>query len=296
MYSKNMTTGHPDTEKVSGIVRTCPALSGKLGGAMYNEPEDSHAETASDPARRVKEKSDELRMYAELAAVFEGTRKFEAELRPGLDPDMAREVQRTMAKLAKAKIPDTPVISPDSAEAAENLLKIPATGVISTNDYHIYRRPGEVMIVRWLEDEQVETFYQRFQAHFDAGLEGVREDERQANEWKSEPGTLAYLEKLDELKVDIAQMYLRNEIRKHHIYVLSDQTADEMNIAYITETIMGATPADLVGRQSAPPDDPTEQDLTWFFKLFSLRGMDQGMERMCFFTYLQKADEMSFDE
>jgi hypothetical protein len=263
---------------------------------MFDEPDENHAETASDPERRVKEKSDELRMYAELAAVFEGTRKFEAELLPGLDPDTAREVQRTMAKLAKAKIPDTPVISPDSAEAASTLLKMPATGVVSTNDYHIYRRPGEVMVVRWLEDEQVETYYQRLQAHFDAGLEGAREDERQANEWKSDPPTLAYLDKLDVLKIDMAERYLRNEIRKLRLFVLSDQTADEMNIAYITETIMGATPADLVGRPSAPPDDPTEHDLAWFFKLFSLRGMDQGTERMCFFTYLQKADDMSFDE
>src|SRR6476661_6377537 len=100
---------------------------------MFDKPDENHAETALDPERRVKEKSDELRMYAELAAVFEGTRKFEAELLPGLDPDTAREVQRTMAKLAKAKIPDTPVISPDSAESAASLLKMPATGVISTN-------------------------------------------------------------------------------------------------------------------------------------------------------------------
>ncbi len=173
---------------------------------MFDEPHENHAETASDPDRRVKEKSDELRMYAELAAVFEGTRKFDAELRAGLDPDMARDVQRTMAKLAKAKIPDTPVISPDSIEAALNLLKIPATGVISTNDYHIYRRPGEVMVVRWLEDEQVDAYYKRFQAHFDAGLEGVREDERQASEWKADPATLKYLEKLDE--------YLAHDVRR----------------------------------------------------------------------------------
>ncbi|MDB5303952.1 MAG: hypothetical protein JWM97_1501, partial [Phycisphaerales bacterium] len=38
-------------------------------------------------------------------------------------------------------------------------------------------------------------------------------------------------------------------------------------------------------------DEPTEQDLAWFFKLFSLRGTVDGTERMCFFTYLQKSDD-----
>ena len=48
-------------------------------------------------------------------------------------------------------------------------------------------------------------------------------------------------------------------------------------------------------RQSAPPEDqPTESDRAWFFKLFSLRCVVEGEERMCFFTYLQKSDD-SFD-
>ncbi len=49
--------------------------------------------------------------------------------------------------------------------------------------------------------------------------------------------------------------------------------------------------ADVVGRASAPPLDPTEQDLAWFFKLFSLRGLSDGVEQACFFTYLQKSDD-----
>jgi hypothetical protein len=48
---------------------------------------------------------------------------------------------------------------------------------------------------------------------------------------------------------------------------------------------------EIVGEASAPPDEPTEQDRAWFFKLFSLRGVVDGVEKMCFFTYLQKADE-----
>ena len=49
---------------------------------MFDEPEDNDrgddnaAERAADPAARAKEKLDEFRMHAELAAVFEGKRKF----------------------------------------------------------------------------------------------------------------------------------------------------------------------------------------------------------------------------
>ena len=39
------------------------------------------------------------------------------------------------------------------------------------------------------------------------------------------------------------------------------------------------------------PEEATEQDRTWFFKLFALRGVIEGIERMCFFAYLQKSDE-----
>ena len=148
------------------------------------------------------------------------------------------------------------------------------------------------MIVRWLAGDQVETFYERLQAHFDAALEGFKEDERQANEWKQDPKTLAYLAALDAIDVKMADRYLRDIIRKHKMFVLSTQAADEMNIAYLSDHIMGMSPAEIVGPTSAPPADaPSEQDLAWFFKLFSLRGISEGVERMCFFTYLQKSDD-----
>ena len=57
---------------------------------------------------------------------------------------------------------------------------------------------------------------------------------------------------------------------------------------------MGAAPAEVLGEQSAPPDEPAEQDLAWFFKLFSLRGITQELERMCFFAFLQKTDEQGW--
>ena len=259
---------------------------------MFDEPNESPAERPADPADRAREKSDEFRMHAELAAVFEAHRKFDAELRAGLDPEIAREVQRTVGRLEKAKTPDSPVLPEPSAADAAGLLDLPAARGLSTNDYHIHRRPGEVMIVRWLAGEQVETYYERLQAHFDAALEGFKEDERQANEWKQDPPTQAYLKALDGVEVQMAERYLRDPIRAHNLFVLSTQAADEINIAYLCDHVMGVPAAEIVGAASAPPsDEPTEQDLAWFFKLFSLRGMVEGTERMCFFTYLQKSDD-----
>ena len=256
-----------------------------------DERDESPAEDASDPAVRAKEKSDEFRMHAELAAVFEGCRKFDARLIPGLDPEIAREVQRGMGRLEKAKTPESPILLEPAAADAAALLDLPnAREGLSTNDYHVHRRPGEVMVVRWLAGEQVETFYQRIQAHFDAALEGFKEDERQALEWKQD--AKSYLAALDTVEVKMAERYLRPFIRTHGLFVLSTQSADEMNIAHLADYVMGVPAAELVGAASAPPEDgPTEQDLAWFFKLFSLRGMKDGVEQMCFFTFLQKSDD-----
>lgn len=262
---------------------------------MFEEPDEGDgnaSERAVNPADRAKDKSDEFRMHAELAAVFEGPRKYDAQLRPGLDAQVARDIQRTMGKLEKAKTPESPVLPDAVAADAAGLLNLPDTRELATNDYHVHRRPGEVMIVRWLAGEQVETFYERIQAHFDAALEGFREDERQAQEWKQDPKTIAYLEALDALDVRMADRYLREVIRAHPIFVLSTQAADEINIAYLSDHVMGVSAAELVGTASAPPENaPTEQDLAWFFKLFSLRGMTEGVERMCFFAFLQKSDD-----
>ena len=258
---------------------------------MFDEPSESPAERPLDPADRAREKADEFRMHAELAAVFEGCRKFDAQLVAGLDPEIARDVQRGVGRLEKAKSPDSPVLPPPVAADAAALLNLPDTRGLSTNDYHIHRRPGEVMIVRWLAGEQVETYYERLQAHFDAALEGFKEDERQAHEWKQDAKTQAYLAALDAIEVRMAERYLREPIRKHNLYVLSTQAADELNILHLSDYIMGVPAADIVGAASAPPEEPTERDLAWFFKLFSLRGMIEATERMCFFTYLQKSDD-----
>ena len=259
---------------------------------MYEEPEESPEERTTDPAERAKELSDQFRTHAELAAVFEGTRKFDAAIRPGLDADVARDVQRTMGRLEKSKPPDSPILPPPSVADAARLLNLHRALELPTNDYHVHRRPGEVMVVRWLEGDEVEAYYERLQAHFDAALEGAREDERQAHGWRKDPQTLAYLEALDALDVKMADRYLRDLIRQHRLYVLSTQAADEINISYLSDHIMSVTAADLVGAPSAPPEDgATESDLAWFFKLFSLRGMKDGVEQMCFFTFLQKSDD-----
>jgi hypothetical protein len=190
---------------------------------MFDEPneDDAPADRPMDPGDRAREKFDEFRMHAELAAVFEGNRKFDAELPAGLDPDVARDVQRSVARLEKAKPAESPVLPETSAADAARLLDLPETAGLSTNDYHIHRRPGEVMIVRWLAGAQVETFYERMQAHFDAALRQYREEERQQHAWKQDAKTLAYLKALDAIEVRMADRYLRDVMRAHGVFVLS---------------------------------------------------------------------------
>ena len=102
------------------------------------------------------------------------------------------------------------------------------------------------------------------------------------------------LEALDAIEIRMPDRYLRDPIRKHKLFVLSTQAADELNIQFLAEHLMGVDTAMIVGESSAPPDAPTEQDLAWFFKLFSLRGVRDATEQMCFFAYLQKTDDSAY--
>lgn len=266
-----------------------------LSPMFEDEPDEPKSEVAGNPAERAKEKSDEFRMHAEFAAVFEGRRKFDATIRPTLDATLAREIQRTIGKLEKSKSPESPILPPASVEEAAALLDLPATMDLPTNDYLVSRRPGETMIVRWLAGDEVDAYYARMQAHFDAAIEGFKEDERQGNAWRQDAKSQAFLTALDAIEVKMADRYLRDLIREHSLFVLSTQTADEVNIAYLAGDVMGVAPADVVGAANAPPDDaPSDRDLAWFFKLFSLRGVKDGVEQMCFFTFLQKSDDDSF--
>jgi hypothetical protein len=261
---------------------------------MFDEPNEDAMERPLNPADEAKEKADEFRVHAQLAAVFEGPRKFDSRLLTNLDGGLAREIQRSIGRLEKSKPADNPILPAESAAEAAGLLGLAKVRDLATNDYHVYRRPGEVMILRWIEGLEVEAFYERLQAHFDAALEGCKEEERAAREWKQDPRTQAYLAALDAVEVRMADRYLRDVIRKHNVYVLSTQSADEMDILHLCDYVMGVSPGEVVGEASAPPDEPTEQDRAWFFKLFSLRGMNQGTEQMFFFAYMQKAEE-SFD-
>lgn len=273
---------------------------------MYEDDDEAGErgdEKAADPASRAKEQADTCRMHAEMAAVYEGPRKFDARLIPTLDAEVARQVQRGVARLEKARTPDVPVLPPETTAEAEALLGLFAEKGLNANDYHIHRRPGEVMVCRWIEGAQVETYYQRIQAHFDVALEQAREDERQSLGWKADGATRKYLDLLDELELKMASRYCRDLIRQHAVAVLSTRTIDQLNVAYLTDYIMGVRTAELVGRTSAPKDageggeGADESELSWFFKLFALRGMhggpeaNGGVERMLFFTYLQKADD-----
>jgi hypothetical protein len=261
---------------------------------MFDDEDETPAERSINPADQAREKVDELRVHAQLAAVFEAVRKFDAQILPGLNPDLARDIQRTMGKLEKSKSADSPILPESSKTDAIRLLDLPATGKLSTNDYHIHRRPGETMIVRWIEGEQVDAFYQRLQAHFDVGFEDITQ-EIAASEWKQDSQSKALLDAMRATEVKMAERYLRDPIRLHSLFVLSTQSADEMDILHLCDYIMGVPAADVVGAASASGSDPTEQDRAWFFKLFSLRGIIAGQERMCFFIYLQKSEDMFGD-
>jgi hypothetical protein len=262
---------------------------------MDDESENGSENRVVDPQKRAIEKSNELRLHAELAAVFEGCRKFEADIKTGLDADIARQVQRIMARAERARVENNPILADPIADEARAVLDAETFG-LSTNDYHVHRRPGEVMLVRWLAGEEVDSFYTRLQAHFDAGLSGLREEQRAAHEWKQDEATTKYLEALDAIDVRLEDRYLRAPIRESELVVLSTQAADELNIAYLCQHVMGVEIGDLVGSRSAPQtDEPPESELAWFFKLFLLRGMAGGQERMCFFAFLQKTND-DYDE
>ena len=263
---------------------------------MYEDDDDRPApELSKDPATRAREKADEMALHGELAAVFEGPRKFDHEVLPGLDAGLARGVQQTVGRLEKAKSDNSPILPPAVAGEAAKLLALPEELGLARDAYHVHPRPGEVMIVRWIDGESVDSFYERLQAHFEAAFNALREDAR-SEEWRGDERTLAYLAALDAAADrDTAERYLRPLIRKHGLLVLSTLTVDEMDVLHLCDHLMGLPSAEVVGERNAPPEDgASHRDRAWFFKLFSLRGVRDGVEQMCFFTFLQKSDD-SFD-
>lgn len=263
---------------------------------MFDDDAQPPNETSSDPVQRANEQAEMLRLNAELAAVFEGTRKFDAQM-IALDVGMMRKIQLDMARLAKSRLSEMPVIHPSHRPHVDALLTYCDTQSLTTNDYYYHRRPGEVMLARWLAGEEVQIFYDRMQAHFEAGWSAFLEDERSANEWKQDESTSRYVAALESIKEDMSKRYARQAVTNLYLAFLSTQTADEINLLMISDQIMGIGAESLVGTKSAPSDDTNETELAWFFKLFSLRAMVNGVERMCFFAFLQKSgDDFEMDE
>ena len=264
---------------------------------MFDDPDERKKDDlASAPDARVREKLDELRIHADLCAIFEGPRKFDAQLITDVDADLIRDIQQIIAKLDKSKKPGKPFLTPARALGASTLFESLEEQGVSTSDYHIHRRPGEVMILRWLKGAQVETFYKRLQAHMDVAITQTREDERQSLGWKNDPSTNEYLEKLDEAGLDMQQWWMRDLLRDHELATVRTQTADEINISYIADFIMGVGAAALVGEGFAPSEGAEESELAWFFKLFALCSMNEGIEHIVFFVFLQKSsDEFDFE-
>jgi hypothetical protein len=260
---------------------------------MFDDSQEARDDASDDPGKRLSEKLAELRMLAELAAIFEGPRKFKARLRTDLTIEHARELQRAVALLDKSKKPGMPVLPPEKWPDAVALLKRPEQLELSVGDYHLHRRPGEVMLVRWLDNTLADGFYKRMQAHLDVALEQAREDERQALGWKQDPGIASYLDGLDKARFEMEDHYARKAVRMGAC-VLSTVATDDMNIVFLADHLMGVTPADLVGAASAPEDPFDESKLGWYFKLLSLRGPVNSRERLLFFAYLQRSDD-SFD-
>lgn len=257
---------------------------------MFDDSHEARDDTGHDPTTRLREKLAELRMLAELAAVFEGPRKFNATLRPNLSFEHARQFQQAIARLEKSKQAGVPVLPPDKWPDATALLQLPEQLGLAPGDYHLHRRPGEVMLLRWLDDTLAKLFFQRMQAHFDVALQQAREDERQALGWKQDPGVARYLDELDKARFDMDDHYARKAVRLGAC-VLSTITTDDMNIVFLADHLMGVEPADLVGAASAPEDQFDESKLGWYFRLFSLRAPVQQGERLLFFAFLQRSDD-----
>ncbi len=254
-------------------------------GRMF---EDEKPVRPASPKERLDTKLEPIRIHSELAAVFEAVRKFGVRIVPGLDMEVVRDVQQTTARLEKTKTPGKPFLEPTPRLGAISLFEYLAGSGLSTGDYHIHRRPGETMIVRRIVGEEVDTFYQRMQAHLDVALKQAQAEEKQAHEWKADPATTEYLNLLAEFKLKMDERWYRQHIKVLDAFCLRTQTADDLNIRYLAEIIMGVGIADVVGAASVPT---SEADVSWFFKLFSLCGQVAGTEQIVFFAFLQRTND-----
>ncbi|MFN4243284.1 MAG: hypothetical protein ACK4PI_08610 [Tepidisphaerales bacterium] len=278
---------------------------------MFDEDDGPTDDNAPDrrygrPEVAAADKLEELRMYAELAAVFEGTAKFGHALLRDLTPDLARRLQVGMVTLERARDGSVQLIPAEKVPLAHELLRLHREAGLSTCDYHSLVRPGEVHLARWVVGTDFDTVFSRLCAHFDAMLSGHVEDEQAARGWQGDPSLPAYIAALEKLKPDLTSRYLVPHVRRGTVPAcLSTHTADELNIDYLASTVMQLSPRDLTAPSPpadgghtddtpwAEPDESAaadESELAWYFKMFLLRGHVDGGAAACFYAFLQKAD------
>lgn len=266
---------------------------------MFEDDADDAPARRTDPEQAAKDKLEELRMYAELAAVFEGPRKFDQAFRRDLPLDLAQRLQRGLLTLERARPGQSQLIPAEHISLARELLAAHDTAGLTCGDYHAAVRPGQVLIARWIQGGDFDTFHERLSDHFDAMLAGHIEDEESARRWLGDSTLPKYLQSLKKHKPNLPERYLWAFIRSGGVPAcLSTHTADELNIAFLAETVMGLTVGEIVGQQAAlavsDDDDaawPDESDLAWYFKLFLLRGTVEQVPTACFFAFLQKTGD-----
>ncbi len=122
----------------------------------------------------------------------------------GSTPQLARDMQRAMGRLEKSKSPDSPVLPGPRRRCGR-----PAEPSQSPRPVH--QRLPHPSPARRSDDrplagqgDQVETFYERLQAHFDAALEGFRKTNGRPTNGSKTRKTLAYLAALDAIEVRMA--------------------------------------------------------------------------------------------
>ena len=149
------------------------------------------------------------------------------------------------------------------------------------------------MIVRWLAGDQVETFYERLQAHFDAALEGFKEDEHQARNGSRTPRRWNISRHWMPGIENGRQISSRSDPQAN-VFVLSTLSADEMNIAYLPTTSWASLPPRSSAHLGAA-DEPTDRGSGVVLQAVLASGDGRRGERMCFFAFLQKSDESGDD-
>ena len=63
------------------------------------------------------------------------------------------------------------------------------------------------------------------------------------------------------------------------MFVLSTQSADELDILHLTDYVMGTIPPKSSAKRPPRRKNRPKSDRAWFFKLFALRGMKATSSR-----------------